>query len=63
MNTIDKKWIVGFTDGEGCFHIGINQTQILPEFTIVQHVRNVQILYKIKKFFGCGTVRRNNGDR
>jgi hypothetical protein len=24
---LDASWIVGFTDGEGCFHISINKIQ------------------------------------
>lgn len=66
---IESQWIVGFTDGEGCFHIGIskNQTmklgfQVLPEFTIVQHQRDVNVLYALKDFFQCGVVRQNHGD-
>ena len=67
---LDAQWIVGFVDGEGCFHIGINTNeemstgyQILPEFTVVQHERDVQVLHALKSFFGCGVVRKNNGDR
>ncbi len=63
-------WIVGFVDGEGCFFIGINQHkemttnyQVLPEFTVVQHKRDIQVLYALKKFFGCGVVRKNHADR
>ena len=37
--------------------------QVLPEFRIVQHERDVQVLYALKKFFGCGVVRRNHDDR
>ncbi len=37
--------------------------QILPEFTVVQHERDVQVLHALKAYFGCGVVRRNNGDR
>ena len=37
--------------------------QVLPEFTIVQHQRDVQLLQALKEFFGCGVVRRNHGDR
>ena len=37
--------------------------QVLPEFTVVQHERDVQILHALKDFFGCGVVRRNHGDR
>jgi hypothetical protein len=67
---LSKDWVVGFVDGEGCFHVGINAHkemsigyQVLPEFTIVQHQRDVQLLYALKEFFGCGVVRRNHGDR
>ena len=37
--------------------------QVLPEFTVVQHQRDVQVLHALKAYFGCGVVRRNNGDR
>ena len=68
--TLDPHWVVGFVDGEGCFFIGINphsemtsKFQILPELTVVQHMRDIQILHALKKFFGCGVVRKNHGDR
>ena len=64
------QWVVGFVDGEGCFYVGINQHpemtagyQILPEFTVVQHKRDIQLLYALKKFFGCGVVRINHAER
>lgn len=70
---LQPQWIVGFVDGEGCFHIGITRNQknpelkkvqqILPEFTVVQHQSDIQILYALKAYFGCGVVRKNNGDR
>jgi hypothetical protein len=67
---LQTQWIVGFVDGEGCFHVGINPHaemsvgfQVLPEFTVVQHERDVQILHALKEHFGCGVVRVNNGDR
>jgi LAGLIDADG endonuclease len=67
---LDAQWIVGFVDGEGCFHVGINPHpemsagfQVLPEFTVVQHERDVQVLHALKSYFGCGVVRKNNGDR
>ena len=37
--------------------------QVLPEFTVVQHERDVQVLHALKSHFGCGVVRRNHGDR
>ncbi len=67
---LDPQWVVGFVDGEGCFHVGVARHpemttgfQVLPEFTVVQHERDVAVLYALKKFFGCGVVRRNHGDR
>lgn len=67
---LDAQWITGFTDGEGCFHVSINPHkemsvgyQVLPEFTVVQHQRDIQILHALKKYFKCGVVRTNHGDR
>jgi hypothetical protein len=33
--------------------------QILPEFSITQHGKDVKLLYAIKQFFGCGTITKN----
>ena len=67
---LEAQWIVGFVDGEGCFHVGINPHkemtagfQVLPEFTVVQHMRDVQLLHALKAYFDCGVVRTNHGDR
>lgn len=67
---LSPDWVVGFTDGEGCFFVGINRNpatatgyQVLPEFVIVQHKRDIQILYALKRFFRHGVVRPNHGDR
>jgi hypothetical protein len=67
---LEAEWVTGFVDGEGCFHIGINAHpemtagfQVLPEFTVVQHERDAQLLHALKDYFGCGVVRRNHGDR
>jgi LAGLIDADG endonuclease len=69
-SNLETQWIVGFVDGEGCFYVGINKHsdmtcgyQVLPEFTVVQHERDIQILHALKKFFRCGVVRSNHGDR
>jgi hypothetical protein len=67
---LEAGWVTGFVDGEGCFHVGINPHsdmtagyQVLPEFTVVQHERDVQVLHGLKAYFGCGVVRTNHGDR
>jgi len=67
---LNPDWICGFVDGEGCFHISIQKHpemsvgyQVFPEFTVVQHERDIQVLYGLKKFFSAGVVRRNHEDR
>jgi hypothetical protein len=67
---LEAEWVTGFVDGEGCFFVGINAHpemtagfQVLPEFVVVQHERDVQVLHALKDFFGCGVVRRHHGDR
>jgi hypothetical protein len=64
------EWVSGFVDGEGTFYVGINRNttmssgyQILPEFRIVQHKKDIQVLYALKIFFKCGVVRINHDDR
>ena len=70
ISRLEAQWVVGFVDGEGCFFIGINPHpemtsgyQVLPEFTVVQHQRDIQLLYALKTFFGCGVVRTNHEER
>ena len=65
---ITKDWLVGFVDGEGCFYVGINNNQsmalgvqVLPEFRIIQHKRDVKLLFAIRTFFGHGNVVTNRG--
>ena len=67
---LEPNWVAGFVDGEGCFFVGVNRHkemtagfQVLPEFTVVQHERDIQVLHALKAYFGCGVVRTNNGDR
>lgn len=59
-------WIVGFTDGEGCFTVSVikNPTtrfgkQIFPEFVITQGAKSLTTLKEIKEFFGCGSIVLN----
>ena len=63
-------WVVGFVDGEGCFHVSVQPHptlktgyQVLPEFVVVQHQRDLPVLYALKRFFRCGVVRRDHDDR
>ncbi len=67
---LDSQWITGFVDGEGTFYVRITEHseksagyQVIPEFRVVQHKKDIQVLYALKEFFGCGVVRINHGDR
>ena len=67
---LDADWIVGFVDGEGCFHVSINKIdkmslgwQVLPEFRIVQNLKDDNVLYKIQEYFGFGLVTTNRTDK
>ena len=56
---LDAQWIVGFVDGEGCFKVSLNKMkEIETEFTVVQNEQDVQVLFALKKHFGCGVVRK-----
>ena len=67
---LERNWIVGFVDGEGCFHVSINRQQkmslgwqVLPEFRVVQHQRDIKILHKLKEYFNCGIICKNHDER
>lgn len=66
---LEAQWIVGFTDGEGCFNLNVHfhketkwGIQMQPEFTVVQGEVDVNILHALKDRFGCGTVSVNRKD-
>lgn len=67
---INPYWVSGFVDGEGTFYVGINKNetmkttwQVLPEFRIVQHKRDIKLLYALKNYFSVGVVRVNHDTR
>jgi hypothetical protein len=60
---INPYWIVGFIDGEGCFHVSVSKNkssklgyQVTLEFSITQHIRDKELMEKFIEFFGCGYV-------
>jgi hypothetical protein len=62
-------WICGFVEGEGSFVVSITEikssksTQVRLFFKVAQHVKNVQLLYALKTFFGVGIVKRQTASR
>ena len=54
---VTADYIVGFTDGEGCFHVQIRTDhRIVLRYFITQRFDNKEILEEIQKFFGVGYV-------
>lgn len=53
------QWLVGFTDGDGCFNIytNLNSKKISFTFKISQKSNNIQVLHYIKKELGVGSIR------
>jgi hypothetical protein len=63
--TLTSDYIAGFVDGEGCFSVSIRphptvrygtRFVIGPVFQIYQHRDNLDLLEKLKGFFGCGHI-------
>lgn len=56
-------WVTGFADGESCFTLKVSKKStlksgwnVIPEFKIDLHTRDVLLLRKIHSFFGVGIV-------
>lgn len=58
---LNPKWIQGFIEAEGCFYISLSQSPRLL-FKVAQHVKNVQVLYALKTYFGVGIVKKQRKD-
>jgi hypothetical protein len=68
--SMDPYYIKGFSVGDACFRISIYRRKdcktgwwVIPTFTIEIHKKDASILYKIKAYFGVGSlnIRRTKG--
>ena len=64
---LETQWVVGFIDGEGCFHVQINKSetlkvgyQVLLEFVVSQHCRSINVLHALKARFKTGVIRKES---
>ena len=62
-------WVTGFVDAEGTFSLKISKSSttrsgwnVVPEFQIILHSRDLLLLRKIHSYFGIGIVKER-GDR
>jgi hypothetical protein len=63
LNAKDIQWFVGFSDGDGCLSVYKEKKYAnnwRHEYTIGLEIVDIRLLYKIKSFLGCGTVRKYN---
>jgi Cytochrome C and Quinol oxidase polypeptide I/LAGLIDADG endonuclease len=63
LNTKDIQWLVGYTDGNGCLTKYVNEKRdkkIKLEYVVSLDIKNIRLLYKIKKILGCGVVEKSN---
>ena len=66
---LNPYYVSGFADGEGSFSITVSPNvkfnigwQITPSFSLSQNKNSRAILFKIKNFFGCGSIRPSRKD-
>jgi hypothetical protein len=59
-------YLAGFTDGEGCFYVGVHPTsnvslglQVVPEFHVSQNGERVSVLRLFLEVLGCGVIKKN----
>ena len=57
LNAEDSAWLVGLVEGDGWFSITKNGKYCKYEFGIELQDRDTQLLYKIKKALGVGTIK------
>jgi LAGLIDADG endonuclease len=63
LNTKDIQWFVGFTDGDGCLTVYKEKKWLnnwKHEFTIGLSIKDIRLLYKIKRILGCGIIKTYN---
>lgn len=55
-----EQWLVGFTDGDGCFHISHQGDKWGLSFKIAQSRYNLRVLHYIKKELGVGSITKDS---
>ena len=63
-------YISGFVDGEGCFCVSFHPSrrhrfgwEARPSFSVSQNAERAELLYVLKKRWGCGSIRPDRSDR
>src|SRR3989344_8416652 len=63
-------YISGYADGEGCFCVSFSRRpklrvgwEVKPSFAVGQNYDRREVLDLMMKYFGCGFIRRDYGDK
>lgn len=63
-------YISGYVDGEGCFTVSISQRpkmksgwELRPSFSVSQNHDRASVLYMMRDYFDCGTIRPDRSDQ
>lgn len=66
---IDNQWLTGFTEAEGCFLCLVRKNtshligyQVTLSFTLSQHIRDLELMVKIKETFGFGIINTDSAE-
>lgn len=70
-SNFDPHWIAGFTAGEGCFSVNIQESktvkigfQVQLRFKLTQHSKDELLMKSLITYFGCGQVfKRSKEDK
>jgi hypothetical protein len=64
-NELNPYYVTGFTDGEGCFFVGISPDsksktgyRVKASFQIGLHIKDLALLERIQMFFGVGKISK-----
>ena len=70
MNKLNPYYISGLTDGEGSFYVGVLPRshnyvgwEARPSFSLSQNEENKKLIFQLKNFFRCGTIRYSKKDK
>ena len=60
-------YVAGFVDGEGSFHVAVQESrftrvglQVIPEFHVSQNRERASVLELIQETLGCGYIKANH---